>query len=175
MFSRIEIKNYKSIRDANINLHGINILIGPNNSGKSNFLDFFAFYQSIFFMGVKDAFGPRPFQFRDVIFKGSDYWNNDIAGKFIYRSSKNKEIEHFFSIGNSVSTPKIFNLQVLKETLKLNNDNNVKVFNNENIFSINKLASKNVCLDDYVRGCRSIKKYQFSPKDIKKDGMIILE
>lgn len=47
----IEIKGYKSIRDAKIELKPINILIGANGSGKSNFLSFFRFinkaYQNI--------------------------------------------------------------------------------------------------------------------------------
>ena len=39
----IEIKGYKSIKDARIELRPINILIGANGSGKSNFLSFFEF------------------------------------------------------------------------------------------------------------------------------------
>jgi predicted ATPase len=39
----IEIKGYKSIKDQRIELKNINILIGANGSGKSNFLSFFEF------------------------------------------------------------------------------------------------------------------------------------
>lgn len=39
----IEIKGYKSIKDARIELRPINVLIGANGSGKSNFLSFFEF------------------------------------------------------------------------------------------------------------------------------------
>lgn len=41
MIERIEIYNYKSIRDARIDLKGLNILIGQNGAGKSNFISFF--------------------------------------------------------------------------------------------------------------------------------------
>lgn len=41
MIERIEIHNYKSIRDARIDLKKLNILIGSNGAGKSNFISFF--------------------------------------------------------------------------------------------------------------------------------------
>lgn len=41
MIERINISNYKSIRNAEIDLKAINILIGPNGAGKSNFISFF--------------------------------------------------------------------------------------------------------------------------------------
>lgn len=41
MIERIEIHNYKSIKDATIDLKRINILIGSNGAGKSNFISFF--------------------------------------------------------------------------------------------------------------------------------------
>ena len=44
----IEIKGYKSIKEANVKLEPINILIGANGSGKSNFISFFAFLNSLY-------------------------------------------------------------------------------------------------------------------------------
>lgn len=41
MIERIEIHNYKSIRDARIDLKAINVLIGSNGAGKSNLISFF--------------------------------------------------------------------------------------------------------------------------------------
>lgn len=41
MIERICISNYKSIRDAKIDLKMLNILIGPNGAGKSNLISFF--------------------------------------------------------------------------------------------------------------------------------------
>lgn len=37
---KIEIKGYKSFKDLTLDLRAINILIGSNGSGKSNFLSF---------------------------------------------------------------------------------------------------------------------------------------
>jgi predicted ATPase len=41
MIERILLKNYKSIRDADIRLSNLNVLIGSNGVGKSNFISFF--------------------------------------------------------------------------------------------------------------------------------------
>ncbi len=39
MVKRIQIKGYKSYRDLEVLLNGINVVIGPNGAGKSNLLD----------------------------------------------------------------------------------------------------------------------------------------
>ncbi|HVZ96938.1 MAG TPA: AAA family ATPase [Chitinophagaceae bacterium] len=44
----IEIKGYKSIKSAKIDFKPINILIGANGSGKSNFLSFFEFLNRLY-------------------------------------------------------------------------------------------------------------------------------
>ena len=45
--SRVHLKGYKSIRDLEIDFKpGLNIIIGPNGSGKTNFLEFIVESQS---------------------------------------------------------------------------------------------------------------------------------
>ncbi len=44
----IEIKGYKSIKDIKVEFRPINILIGANGSGKSNFLSFFEFLNRLY-------------------------------------------------------------------------------------------------------------------------------
>lgn len=44
----IEINGYKSIENVRIDLAPINILIGANGSGKSNFISFFEFLNRLF-------------------------------------------------------------------------------------------------------------------------------
>jgi predicted ATPase len=39
MFDQIHIRNYKSLRDVTLALRAFNVLIGPNNAGKSNVFD----------------------------------------------------------------------------------------------------------------------------------------
>ena len=54
----ISIKGFKSIRDVTVELRDINVLIGANGSGKSNFLEVFSFLQAIhafnFNLGIED-------------------------------------------------------------------------------------------------------------------------
>ena len=54
----ITIKGFKSIRNAEVKLRDINVLIGANGSGKSNFLEVFSFLQAIhafnFNLGLED-------------------------------------------------------------------------------------------------------------------------
>lgn len=45
--NRIEIKGYKSIRELDLELRGLNILIGANGAGKSNFISLFALLNAI--------------------------------------------------------------------------------------------------------------------------------
>ena len=44
----IKIKGYKSIKDLDLDLKPINVFIGANGSGKSNFLSFFDFLKQIY-------------------------------------------------------------------------------------------------------------------------------
>lgn len=45
--SRIQLKGYKSIREIDLELRDLNILMGPNGAGKSNFIDFFRFMNKL--------------------------------------------------------------------------------------------------------------------------------
>ncbi len=47
MIERVEIKNYKSIKDLKLPLKMLNVLIGSNGVGKSNFISFFELIKAI--------------------------------------------------------------------------------------------------------------------------------
>ena len=51
--SRIKISGYKSIRECDLELKNINVLIGANGSGKSNFISAFSFLQSVLTKGLQ--------------------------------------------------------------------------------------------------------------------------
>lgn len=51
---KIEIKGYKSIKEIALPLRPINILIGANGSGKSNFLSFFDFLKQIYNQNLQE-------------------------------------------------------------------------------------------------------------------------
>ena len=53
----IAIKGFKSIRDIEVELRDINVLIGANGSGKSNFLEVFSLLQTIDAGDIEDRRG----------------------------------------------------------------------------------------------------------------------
>lgn len=53
MINRIEIENFKSIRKMNLELNSINILIGANGAGKSNFIGFFKLLKNMYDQNLK--------------------------------------------------------------------------------------------------------------------------
>ena len=52
---RIEISNFKSFSSTAIDIGKLNILIGANSSGKSNFIEIFRFIRDIATYGLVDA------------------------------------------------------------------------------------------------------------------------
>ncbi len=77
MIKTVQIKNFKSFRDVTLELRRNNVLLGPNMSGKSNFLDFFKFVQDLLvpspgmLSGLANALNPRN-GFRRVAWGGGD-------------------------------------------------------------------------------------------------------
>lgn len=57
MIERIIIENFKSIRKLDLELKPINILIGANGAGKSNFISFFKLTNSVCFGNLSDFIG----------------------------------------------------------------------------------------------------------------------
>ena len=49
MIEQIFIENYKSMRKAEIPLRNLNVLIGSNGAGKSNFISFFEMVQKMLY------------------------------------------------------------------------------------------------------------------------------
>lgn len=82
----IDIKGYKSIRDQRIELKPINILIGANGSGKSNFISFFEFLNALYNKGLNNYIALRN---RDrILFEGKKI---------------TKEIQLKFEFGNGLN------------------------------------------------------------------------
>jgi predicted ATPase len=173
MFTQINIENYKSVMKTKIETKEINIIIGPNNSGKSTLLEFIELYQSLLSNEVRDAFGRRPFDFRDVFCKGSDFETKPIKGEFHYCSEKDFNLIHNFSIESRYDQG---NFELFaNEHIKFNGHDNK--YSDETKFHFKKeydsrLIDPNSEIMDFIKECRSIKRYQFSPKEIKKENEI---
>ena len=54
MLDKIEVEGYRSIRELELDLAPINLLIGANGAGKSNFISFFRLVQVIFDQKLKN-------------------------------------------------------------------------------------------------------------------------
>lgn len=92
MLKRVSIQNFKSLKDVTLDLQKINLLIGPNNSGKTNFLkalEITGQYRKIKKDDIiqtafeKNSYNKISIKFlwpsdrEDFDFKGVDYYNED--------------------------------------------------------------------------------------------------
>lgn len=172
MIKSIEIKNFKSILKQRVYLKELNVLIGPNNSGKSNFLDGILFLQNIVRGPIADAFGPVPFSFSYTFCRGGDFRKEPIEFKVDLDFKKvGKSPEYYIGIktffDNSLKkwTPIIEN-----EKLKSNSNIYFDIKNAPQSFLFEKRESieqdEMKCLLELFR---TVKKYQFVPKLIKKE------
>jgi predicted ATPase len=81
----IEINGYKSIKEQRVDLKNINILIGANGSGKSNFLSFFEFLKNLYHQNLQEY----------VALRGS-------ADKFLHKGDKiTEEVSAFLKFGHN--------------------------------------------------------------------------
>ena len=68
---RIHIKNFKSIRDSgDIKIRAVNVLIGPNGVGKSNFIHFFKLLNNIYKQRLKFYTAENGYENRILYFGG---------------------------------------------------------------------------------------------------------
>src|SRR5438132_2769275 len=75
MLERIHIENYKCLREVTVQLGDFTILIGPNDSGKSSFLD------------VIESLGKIPTQSLQQLFSGDKALSN-----LVWRKQKDRKI-----------------------------------------------------------------------------------
>jgi len=71
MITRIEALNYKCLHDVSQSLTGFNILVGPNASGKTTFLDVVSFLGDLVSEGLEAAVFNRTSNFNDLTWKGT--------------------------------------------------------------------------------------------------------
>ena len=72
MIGKVIIENYRSFGDrTEVKLRKFNVLVGPNNSGKSNFLDFLSFISDLVKTRISDALRRRG-GYRAVVFNGEE-------------------------------------------------------------------------------------------------------
>jgi predicted ATPase len=72
MFTKIEVARYKCLKHTNVALSPFNILIGPNASGKSTFLDSLAFLRDALETDIERAVRKRAYALRELTWKYQD-------------------------------------------------------------------------------------------------------
>ncbi|MBS1572240.1 MAG: AAA family ATPase [Bacteroidetes bacterium] len=78
---KIEINGYKSINRLSLELDSINILIGSNGSGKSNFLSFFTFLQKIYNQNLQEFVALKGI---DTFLHKGEKNTNEISAKLFF-------------------------------------------------------------------------------------------
>jgi predicted ATPase len=106
MIKKLQVKNYKSLKNLDLELGVRNVLVGPNMSGKSNLLDCFKFLTQICISGVNTAFLNRG-GFSEVVWKGKD--GGPISLGLVIELEENekskKSYEYEISIIGSTDSP----------------------------------------------------------------------
>jgi len=122
---------------------------------------------------LDEVFGPGSFSYRNTFYRGGDVINEtmDLSVEFknnIFHSFKIKN----YSNPNDCSLP---GLKIKEESIQ--EDEQINDYKNNNELMLRKKWKENDLsegLRDFSKCCRSIRKYQFVPKEIKKDRTIDL-
>lgn len=109
MISRIEVSNYRCLKRISQNLNPFQILVGPNASGKTTFLDVITFMSDIVNKGVDDAIIDRSPNYLDLTWSGLggdiemaiECRIPDSVNKLMEESKEMKSIRYELKIGLS--------------------------------------------------------------------------
>ena len=156
---KVNIQNYKSIQNATIELRsGLNILIGPNGSGKTCLLSSLKFLRDVFRIGAAQALA-RQGGARRVYHRGSSNIGFSFSQSYGERTYHLKKIPTLFhwEISISQSGPEKI-ATIIKERIEINgvlNDKKVRLFSTIIIRKPNKIPR--------------IKTYLCSPSEFGRD------
>jgi predicted ATPase len=92
----IEINRFKSIRKAQITLNPINILIGSNGVGKSNFIGFFKLINEIYEQRLK-SFAQKSGNIDSLLYFGRKI-SSELGGAIDFKDENDK----FFTIYSEI-------------------------------------------------------------------------
>jgi predicted ATPase len=95
MIKKLKVKNYKSLKNVELEFDNFNVLIGPNASGKSNLLDCLTFVSEIAQKGIDESLNGRG-GYGHVLFYG-EKGNIELSVDFIFGT---KASNYFISISD---------------------------------------------------------------------------
>ena len=108
MITLIEALNFRSLRYISQPLDSFHILVGPNASGKTTFLDVIAFVNQLVSNGLESAINDRARNFHDLLWQGQGNRFDlaieakipgEIAEKFLYQPKPYDTIRYEIAIG----------------------------------------------------------------------------
>lgn len=120
MIKRLQVTNYLSLKNIELELGPRNVLIGPNMSGKSNLVDCLRFLTQVTLSGLAKAFLDRG-GFSEVIWKGGD--ETQIAFKVDAEVSLSKESPKIYEYELSVIGSATEKISVEREHLVVRSEN----------------------------------------------------
>jgi predicted ATPase len=95
MIDYLEIKGYKSIKNLELEMKPINILIGSNGVGKSNFVSFFKLINAIFNLRLQKFVQEEKAD--NLLYFGRKTTEN-LFGKLIFNSGNNNNNAYYFNL-----------------------------------------------------------------------------
>lgn len=175
MITQISIRNFKSVKEANLRCNGVNIIIGANNSGKSNILESLEYYSRSLTVPLEELFGPGPFSFSQILHRGSDVNKEGIEIDIAFHG-KYGGTSHSYrmdSLRNPPRTHPKFRLEVINESM-VSSNNHIERDHKNNLLMREKGIDRDLPQEfvEMYNACRSIRKFQFVPKEIKKEREI---
>lgn len=173
MLSKIRIKNYKSLKEVELELQRVNLLIGSNNSGKTNFLQALEFFGQCYEGKFNDKEEFERLSFRrgnNTIENDKTIWlNQKINGKFndcyfiIRKFLEDTQLDYDIAFTRSTKN-EILDYNNLVNEIKNN------IFNFENLFCTIKDDKLNDSAFVYNQGrLTPTNGKRKIPKDIKLD------
>jgi predicted ATPase len=103
MLKRVHIRNFRSFRDFAIDLGVNNVIVGANNSGKSNLADFFKFVKDLLIpsqsgmYGIYSALNTRN-GFTEIAWRGSEIPLTSFALEGAFKDSTSGMVEWSYSV-----------------------------------------------------------------------------
>ena len=97
----LHVKNFRTLRDIELKLTPLTVLLGPNGSGKSTVFDVFAFLAECFSVGLRKAWDRRG-RFKELRSRGS---KGPLSFEIKYRERNLPVITYHLEIDEKVSGP----------------------------------------------------------------------
>ncbi len=170
MIEKITIQNFKSINHQDLTFKEFNVLMGANNSGKSNLLDCILLLQNIFRTPLETVFGPGPYSYNATFCRGGDIRTEPIGIQLKYRLNSDNfdyEIKISSKFNGRYQIP-----YVLKEVFRKNDKEIKRTAETKDSFIYSARAERYDSSLKYLVKDLKIRKYQFVPKIIKKEHPI---